>query len=84
MLASVLRTVVPLIVGALLAQAARLGLDLPEGAVTELVTVLVTAAYYALGRLVEEHVDPRVGRVLLSLGLARGRPVYYTPGEVSR
>lgn len=35
---SVIRTVVPVIVGVLLGQAARIGLDLPAGAVTEVLT----------------------------------------------
>ncbi|ASU81494.1 hypothetical protein CDO52_00680 [Nocardiopsis gilva YIM 90087] len=73
---SIVRTVVPVIVGVLLAQAARIGLDLPEGAMTEIVTVVVTATYYAVARLVEEHVSPLVGRLMLSAGLTRGRPVY--------
>lgn len=72
---SVVRTVVPLIVGALLGYAARVGLDLPEGAVTEIVTVVVTTAYYALARLVERYV-PSVGGVLLSAGLTRKAPEY--------
>jgi len=35
---SVIRTVVPLVVAVLLGQAAQVGLDLPEGAVTEILT----------------------------------------------
>lgn len=76
---SVIRTLVPLIVGALIAQAARIGLDLPEAALTELVTVLVTAVYYVLARLVEEH-RPRLGRALLSFGLSRKSPAYRKEG----
>lgn len=72
---SVIRTVVPLVVGVLLGQAARIGLDLPAGAVTEVVTVVVTGAYYAVARLVEQR-WPALGRVLLSAGLARRTPVY--------
>lgn len=75
MLPSIIRTVVPLVVGLLLGWAAKVGLDLPEGAVTEIVTALITAAYYALARLVEQA-WPGLGRVLLSLGLVRGAPVY--------
>jgi hypothetical protein len=72
---SVIRTVVPVIVGVLLGQAARIGLDLPAGAVTEVVTVVVTGAYYAVARLVEQR-WPALGRVLLSAGLSRRVPVY--------
>ncbi|MFO7275215.1 MAG: hypothetical protein DIU55_010120 [Bacillota bacterium] len=75
---SIVRTVVPVIVGVLLGQAARIGLDLPAGAVTEVVTVVVTGAYYAVARLVEQR-WPALGRVLLSAGLARRAPVYADP-----
>lgn len=78
MLDSILRTLVPVVVGVLLGQAARLGLDLPAGAVTEIITVVLTTAYYALGRRVE-HTWPGAGRLLLSLGLARRTPVYRKP-----
>ena len=76
---SVIRTVVPLIVAVLLGQAARLGLNLPEGAVTEIVTVALGTLYYALARWLETA-WPSAGRVLLSLGLARGtNPSYVRP-----
>lgn len=81
MLASLLRTVVPVIVGVVLVQVAKLGVDLDEGAATQVVTVLVTVVYYAAARLVEEHVDPRVGRFLLSFGLTRKRPAYEKAGS---
>lgn len=81
MLDSIIRTVVPVIVGVLLGQAARIGFDLPEGAVTEVATVVVTGVYYALGRLVEQW-QPALGRVLLSLGLSRRVPAYIAPGSV--
>lgn len=76
MLASILRTVVPVVVGVLLGWAAKVGLNLPSGAVFEIVTVVLTAGYYALGRFVEQT-WPNAGRVLLSLGLTKaGQPVY--------
>lgn len=75
MLDSILRTVVPVVVGVLLGWAAKVGLNLPGGAVFEIVTVVLTAAYYALSRWVEQT-WPGVGKVLLSLGLARKQPVY--------
>lgn len=80
MLDSIIRTLVPLIIGALITGAARLGFDLhPDMTVTEIVTVLVTGAYYWLARFVEQH-WPGVGRLLLSLGLARRTPVYIANG----
>jgi hypothetical protein len=72
---SIVRTLVPVVVGVLLGQAARLGLDLPEGAVTEVVTVVITTAYYAASRVIEKR-WPGAGRVLLSLGLTGKEPVY--------
>ncbi|WP_433329495.1 hypothetical protein [Spirillospora sp. CA-294931] len=76
---SVVRTVVPLIVAVLIGQAARVGLDLDEGAVTSIVTTVVGALYYAGARWIEER-WPAVGRWLLSAGLATGtNPTYTKP-----
>jgi hypothetical protein len=75
---SIVRTVVPLVVALLLGQAAKVGLDLDEGAVAEIVTVVVGGAYYALGRLIEKEV-PWLGRVLLSAGLSKRAPEYVKP-----
>jgi len=75
MLDSLIRTFVPIVVGALLGWAAAIGLDLPEGAVSEIVTVAITFGYYAFARFLEQHV-PAVGRVLLSLGLVDTQPTY--------
>jgi hypothetical protein len=76
MLASILRTVVPVIVGVLLGWAAKVGLNLPGGAVAEIATVVLTAVYYALARVVEQY-WPNAGRVLLSLGLTKAvQPAY--------
>ena len=77
MLSSILRTAVPVIVGALLGWAAQVGLDLPSGATTEIVTVVITTAYYAAARLIEQT-WPGLGNMLLSAGLARQTPVYTT------
>ena len=73
---SVVRTITPLIVGALTALAARyLGVELPGEALAELVTVVVAGIYYTVARFLEERVSPVFGRVLLGLGL-RGAPRY--------
>jgi len=77
---SVIRTVVPLVVAVLLGQAARIGLSLPEGAVTEIVTVVIGTVYYAAARWLEQR-RPALGRVLLSAGLSRRAPVYVPPGR---
>lgn len=75
MLASIIRTIVPVIVGVLLGWAAKVGLDLPEGPVTELVTVAITGVYYAIGRWLEQR-WPAVGRWLLAAGLTKKQPDY--------
>jgi hypothetical protein len=77
MLDSVLRTAVPYLVGALIVLAAKIGLALhPDMTVTQAVTLVVSLAYYWVARLVEQT-WPGVGKVLLSLGLARGgQPMY--------
>lgn len=75
MLASIIRTVVPVIVGVLLGWATKVGLDLPEGPVTEVVTIAITTGYYALGRWVETW-WPAGGRILLAAGLTAKKPNY--------
>lgn len=76
MYASVIRTVVPLVVALVLGQAAKVGLDLDEGAVTSIVTAVIGAAYYTVARVIEEQ-WPAAGRVLLSAGLTNaGTPQY--------
>ena len=73
---SVVRTITPLVVGALTALAARyLGVELPGEALAELVTVVVAGIYYTVARFLEERVSPVWGRILLGLG-ASGRPTY--------
>lgn len=77
---SVIRTVVPLAVGLLLTQAAKhLGVKIDEGLTTEVVTVVVSAAYYALARVLEENVSRWFG---LLLG-KRGAPTYKAPAAPS-
>lgn len=50
---SLIRTLVPWVVGYLLTLAAKAGLDLPEGLATELVTVGLGALYYLVVRILE-------------------------------
>lgn len=76
LLTSLTRTLVPLAVGILGGLAARyLGVDLPAGPLEEIVTVLVAGVYYTIARVLEEHLSPVWGRILLGLGL-RGTPTY--------
>lgn len=69
---SVIRTVVPLIVGLVLAQAIRLGLDLPATEIGLIVEAVVTAVYYSLVRLAEARLSPVWGWLLGR----KGAPVY--------
>lgn len=75
MFASVIRTVIPMVVGVIVGQAARIGMDLDPGAVTAIVTVAAGWAYYHAVRLAEQRV-PAVGRWMLALGLTKRAPVY--------
>lgn len=83
MLASILRTLVPLIVGWVLALPVVSAAGVTEDDATRAVQVLVTVAYYLLARLAEEYVSPRFGWLL---GLAK-RPTYANaktiPGDLA-
>lgn len=72
---SIVRTLVPLIVGALIGAAAKVGLDLDDGAIASAVTVIVTTGYYALVRVLETGIGPAWGWLL---GVAKP-PQYETP-----
>lgn len=78
LLGSLIRTLVPLVVGWLIGLAARRGLDVDSADLTALVTGAVTALYYALARVLERYVSPRFGWLL---GLPR-QPVYVKPPAV--
>ncbi|WP_245974638.1 hypothetical protein [Thermomonospora umbrina] len=73
----------PLIVGAILAWTARAGLDLPDDAVTDIVTVTITFAYYTVSRWAETQ-WPALGRWLLAAGLTRQAPVYVPAATAHR
>src|SRR5690554_4501819 len=74
--ASIIRTLVPLLVGVLVALGSRyLAVELPVDALEEVVTVVVAGVYYAVARVLEEWVSPVWGRVLLGLGIG-GTPRY--------
>lgn len=71
LLLSLRRTLVPIVVGFLLAQAARAGFDLPAEDLTGVVESVVTGLYYTTVRIAERYV-PALG---LLLG-ARVQPRY--------
>lgn len=83
--ASMLRTVVPVVAGALLGWAAKAGLDLDDGQVVGVVTAGLTFVYYAVFRLLEHAADSlhvpwlRAAAGVL-LGWARP-PQYDTPAS---
>lgn len=70
-LLSIRRTVVPLVVGWLIAQAARAGFDLPAEDLAGVVEAVVTSGYYIVVRLIEARF-PAAG---ILLGAAR-QPLY--------
>lgn len=53
---SLVRTLVPIIVGFVLAQAARAGLDIDESDLTNVVNAVVIGAYYSIVRFAETKV----------------------------
>lgn len=73
-LASLWRTVVPIVAGALLSMAAKAGFHIDSSVVTGWLTAGFAAGYYALFRLAEQHLGKRWGWLL---GLAR--PPQYKP-----
>jgi hypothetical protein len=71
-IASLWRTVVPLLVGTLAAWLAHAGIGVDSAAATTWLATAFTAAYYALFRVLEAHASPAWGWLL---GLAR--PPHY-------
>mgnify|MGYP001546799312 FL=1 len=63
LLVSLRRTLVPVAVGFLLAQAARVGFDIPAEDLTGVLEALVTGAYYAVVRIAEQYA-PALGILL--------------------
>ena len=62
--ASLVRTVVPIVVGAVVSALAKLKLGIDAEAATAVVTVVISTAYYTGVRLMEEFVSPAWGRLL--------------------
>lgn len=75
---SIIRTVVPYLVGALLTAAAYFGLDIAPTIVTAFVAAVVGAVYHAVVRQLELRY-PRLGRWLIAFGLTAQQPVYLHP-----
>ena len=78
--ASLMRTLVPIVAGLVLSWAARLGLDLDDATTTAYVTAGLTAAYYALFRLLEELAERMAWgplQILAGVLLGWARPPQY-------
>ena len=60
---SLIRTIVPVVVGAVLSALARRGLDIDQAEVTAWLTPLVISGYYSLARLAEIKL-PQLGWLL--------------------
>lgn len=73
---SLIRTIVPWIVGMLVGALAERGFDLPDGVADEVVTVLISGVYYGAVRVAETRLAPVWGWLLGS----PKQPVYVTPG----
>ena len=86
LLASLLRTVVPLAVGLVLTITGALGIDADSTAVAAGVTAALTAAYYLLLRLAEAGAE-RIGweplRLVAGVLLGWARPPTYEPPGTS-
>lgn len=63
LLLSLRRTLVPVAVGFLLAQAARVGFSIPAEDLTGVLEALVTGGYYAIVRIAEQYA-PALGILL--------------------
>lgn len=67
---SLRRTLVPIVAGYLLAQAARVGLSIPEADLVGVLEAIVTGVYYSAVRLVELR-WPQAGILLGALSKPR-------------
>jgi hypothetical protein len=72
------RTLVPVLAGFLISLGIKAGFHLSSPTVTVFVTGAVVAGYAALARGIEVRY-PKVGKWLISLGLAASQPVYVPP-----
>jgi hypothetical protein len=67
---SIRRTLVPIVAGFLLSQAARVGLSIPESDLVGVLEAIVTGAYYSVVRILEMRY-PQVGVLLGALSTPR-------------
>ena len=79
LLPSIVRTIVPVVVGLVITALVRLGVSIPNGLLTDVVSALITALYYTGVRFLETHAGPQWGWLL---GLAKA-PAYSDGGAPS-
>lgn len=60
---SLIRTIVPIVVGFVITQAARIGIELDSVSVGMIVTSVVSGVYYTVARLLEKK-NPKAGLLL--------------------
>lgn len=60
---SIIRTLVPIIVGFLLTWVLRLGIDIDQATLTTVVQAVLTGLYYVVVRFIEQY-KPKVGILL--------------------
>lgn len=81
---SLVRTVVPVVVGLILTGLAKVGFDLPDGLVTEVVATVVITLYYFVVRVLETNVAPAWGWLLGKANAPKYDPLgpssVYEPG----
>jgi hypothetical protein len=70
--ASIVRTVVPLLVGVITASLLKAGIEIPEGFLDQYLAEIVFTLYYVGVRLLETYVGPAYGKLL---GVAK-KPSY--------
>lgn len=81
-LASIIRTVVPVVVGVLVAAAAKVGFHLTDDTFTGVITTGVTAIYYAGVRWLEVNVTPKLGWLLGKAGAPKYAVNVAPPAQV--
>ncbi|MEE2040165.1 hypothetical protein Q8791_23390 [Nocardiopsis sp. CT-R113] len=92
--ASIVRTLLPYLVGAVAALGAKYGITLPDVALAAViepvlepaVAFVVGSAYYLVGRFLETSTGAtaqRIGRLILSFGLTAQSPVYIPAAEIN-
>jgi|SRR5690554_1191843 len=79
-----MRTIVPILVGAVVAGADLLSIDTDSSAVTAVVTTVAAAVYYSLFRVLEDwadRTDHKTVRLVLGVLIGWAKPPHYEEGS---